>query len=225
MCEVWVNNIKEACIAAGVPYSNKQRPKSDEEIIDYAKDLYNEYGCVTFKLIRLRYSDCTIFSKFGSLKGLCEAADIPFSSDESSLMQIVKKQLLALGYENFATEVRFPWLKYKQTMFLDIYFPELKLGIEVDGRQHSEFVPHFHSTLEGFEIQRNRDNMKNILCKEHGVRLVRLNEDEIFDFEVIEKKITDALKEEVSVDPGRYYVHGDIYWLFFLGEGMIGKIW
>ncbi len=48
------------------------------------------------------------------------------------------------------------------------------LAFEVDGAQHSTFVPHFHQNREGFEKAVKRDRLKDKLCREAGIMLIRI---------------------------------------------------
>lgn len=57
-------------------------------------------------------------------------------------------------------------------MEIDLYNDELKLGIEFNGRQHYEFVPHFHKNKQSFQDQILRDALKERKCKENGIRLI-----------------------------------------------------
>ena len=57
---------------------------------------------------------------------------------------------------------------------LDCFNEELKLAVEYDGAQHYKFIPHFHKTHEGFMNQRYRDYMKEQMCKENNIRLIRV---------------------------------------------------
>lgn len=57
---------------------------------------------------------------------------------------------------------------------LDCFNEELKLAVEYDGAQHYKFIPHFHKTYEGFMNQRYRDYMKEQMCKDNHIRLIRV---------------------------------------------------
>ena len=57
---------------------------------------------------------------------------------------------------------------------LDIYVPELKLAVEVDGENHSKYLAWFHKTHENFEKQQKSDILKTALCKKNGVKLIRV---------------------------------------------------
>lgn len=62
---------------------------------------------------------------------------------------------------------------------VDYLIRELSVCIEVDGLQHSQFVPHFHGDKDGFRNSKKRDNKKHVLLEAEGLKLVRLSEDQI----------------------------------------------
>jgi len=72
--------------------------------------------------------------------------------------------------------VRPPWLKNPSTgrcLELDMYNEELGIAIEYNGRQHYEYVPHFHRGGRGDLIKQvERDNLKLDLCDKVGVRVI-----------------------------------------------------
>lgn len=61
---------------------------------------------------------------------------------------------------------------------LDFYISSLSLGIEYDGQQHYEPVRFGGMTtkqaIENFKAQQRRDKKKEGICKEKGIRLIRL---------------------------------------------------
>lgn len=69
------------------------------------------------------------------------------------------------------------WLKTKEntSLELDIYNEELKIAIEYDGLQHSKFIKHFHKTEENFIKRQEYDKLKDTLCKENNVLLIRIS--------------------------------------------------
>lgn len=69
---------------------------------------------------------------------------------------------------------------------LDFFVPRLKLAFEVDGRQHSTFVPYMHGTLAGFEGQKIRDKMKEEWCHLNHIKLIRIPDDDVDDFDILE---------------------------------------
>lgn len=57
---------------------------------------------------------------------------------------------------------------------LDCYEPSLKLGVEYDGAQHYKYIPFFHRNKEAFRNQQYRDEIKQMLCKQNNVNLIRV---------------------------------------------------
>jgi hypothetical protein len=57
---------------------------------------------------------------------------------------------------------------------IDMYNPELKLCLEMNGRQHYEYVPYFHPNKEAFLNQRYRDEMKKTKCRENGLNIIEV---------------------------------------------------
>jgi len=57
---------------------------------------------------------------------------------------------------------------------IDCYNPELRLGVEYNGRQHYAYVPYFHKNKEAFYNQKYRDEMKRTKCREAGITLIEV---------------------------------------------------
>ena len=57
---------------------------------------------------------------------------------------------------------------------IDCFDSELGIGIEYDGEAHYKYIPFFHKNKEAFYNQQYRDYMKNTLCKENGIILIRV---------------------------------------------------
>lgn len=65
-----------------------------------------------------------------------------------------------------------------------MFLPELKLGIEFQGAQHSEPFEHFGGE-DHLRRTQKRDRRKVALCKESGVRLVEIKEgEELTDYNI-----------------------------------------
>lgn len=88
-------------------------------------------------------------------------------------------------------KVRPKWLvnpTTKRCLELDMYAEDIKLAFEVDGAQHDVYTPHFHSvhirwndisceqkgSMDHFKYRRLLDQLKNELCRERGVLLLRI---------------------------------------------------
>lgn len=81
-----------------------------------------------------------------------------------------------------------------KNLYFDIFLPRLKIAIEADGRQHVEFVQHFHGDASGFQESKNNDNIKNSYCELNNITLVRILYNEELTKELIQDKIIKGLK-------------------------------
>lgn len=59
-----------------------------------------------------------------------------------------------------------------QNLELDCYNENLGLAVEYNGKQHYEYVPYFHKNKEAFLNTKQRDFIKQKLCKEAGIKLI-----------------------------------------------------
>lgn len=92
------------------------------------------------------------------------------NSDNKSKMEENIHILLEQHNIKHERQKTFQWLKYKRNLFLDFYIPYKKIGIEVQGEQHFVPVQRFGGE-EFFKQQQERDKIKEILCKQHNVKL------------------------------------------------------
>lgn len=90
------------------------------------------------------------------------------------------------------------------SLFVDIYISVYHLGLEYHGRQHFEFVEHYHKNLDGFKHSQERDEQKKELCRQRGITLVVFTyQDELTNnlvYERIMKALEDQDGEAVSGD-------------------------
>jgi hypothetical protein len=73
-------------------------------------------------------------------------------------------------------------------MTLDLYNANKRVAIEVQGRQHQEFVKHFHGDLLNFGHQLRRDAEKERFCELNNIALIS-----IFDEKEISKEFFESL--------------------------------
>ncbi len=95
----------------------------------------------------------------------------------------------------------FEWyVNYKgQRLFFDVFIKDLGILIETQGRQHFEFVKHFHGSMEGFLEQKKRDNLKIEYIEENEkLCLVRFNYDDRISRALVLERIHEALDSEVG---------------------------
>jgi len=65
--------------------------------------------------------------------------------------------------------------KTTRVMPFDFYIPSKKLVIEYQGRQHFEFVSHFHKTKADFVQSKKRDELKRAWCIANKIRLLEIS--------------------------------------------------
>ena len=72
------------------------------------------------------------------------------------------------------------YINYRnQKLYLDIWVPQLSLAIEVHGRQHDEFVGHFHGSASSYRAAKRRDSLKEEWAGEQDITYVVLREHEL----------------------------------------------
>lgn len=54
-----------------------------------------------------------------------------------------------------------------------------RLVLECDGRQHTSFVPHFHTNRANFQAQVRRDFQKDDLAERNGFTMIRIRPDNL----------------------------------------------
>ena len=63
-------------------------------------------------------------------------------------------------------------------LFFDFYIKEMGILIEAQGRQHEEFIKHFHGDAGGFLAAKQRDNLKIEYCEKKALVLITFDEKE-----------------------------------------------
>lgn len=168
-----------------------------------------------------------LFQDTGNLKDFAEAYQLPLASvsqkvrelgldwvnergpkvsrGQASLMKIMQKLLPG---EKIRTEE-----PIGERLRLDIYCPAYKLAAEYHGRQHFEFVEHFHGDIQGFWESQKRDLRKIEICRDLGIGLIvfryndDLSEDTVFSrlLDGIRNTPTIAKKEKKTLKGDPYY--------------------
>ncbi len=85
-----------------------------------------------------------------------------------------------LGKNNQPLRFDFAIFSYNKLQFL----------IEVEGRQHYEFVKRFHKTYSGFLQYKERDRVKNSYCLKNKIPLLRIPYWDINDNLTLQKILT-----------------------------------
>ncbi len=80
-----------------------------------------------------------------------------------------------------------------QRLELDIWIPDIQLGIEYQGEQHYQAIDHWGGD-DGLKKRQENDKKKKILCKQVGYTLVEFYYSEKLSEEAIRKKLSRYLK-------------------------------
>jgi len=78
---------------------------------------------------------------------------------------------------------------------LDCFNERLGLAVEYDREQHMKYIPFFHKNKEAFLNQKYRDELKNRMCKDNDIILIRV------PYTVKTENIESYLRKELS----KYY--------------------
>ncbi|MEF8847392.1 MAG: hypothetical protein V5A57_03130 [Candidatus Paceibacterota bacterium] len=119
-----------------------------------------------------------------------EKADIPKVGkgwvSETVLKNIISKLLQPTGYK-VKQHAHPDWLKGQH---LDVYLPDLDLGIEYMGKQHYQPVEHFGGE-ENLKENKKRDKKKKEKCDKNGVQLIYFRYDEPLEPEFVAEKLSE----------------------------------
>lgn len=105
-----------------------------------------------------------------------------FGKKESNVRKIMNEMFPGAEFKSCLPR----WLrnpKTKRLLQLDCYSERLQIAVELDGPFHHVFMEHYHKTLERFRDLQFRDRLKERLCLEHGVKLIRVP-DSVPDLEI-----------------------------------------
>lgn len=111
---------------------------------------------------------------------------INWGTDSRSKFQTqVKKFLKNYWLHNVVFE-EFPIVCTR--LSLDFYNANKKIAIEVQGRQHTNYIKFFHQTRANFLSQLKRDEKKEKFCELNGITLVTIYEKDDINKELFENQ-------------------------------------
>ena len=155
---------------------------TDEEYKTYLTNIYNKYGFISVSLINNEPEPNRIpfnrFNKhFGSLANACAYFNIPYiaPAHTTKLYLEVKTKVLQILPTYFIEEKRWPWLKYKALLQVDMYSPLLNLAIEADGDQHYKKFSRYFKTEQEWIDATTKDKIKDEELPKHGIDLIRFH--------------------------------------------------
>lgn len=89
------------------------------------------------------------------------------------------KEVLPL--ERVYEEIKLPGSKRggrDKDLYFDFFIPNLRIAVEVDGKQHEAFNTFFFDTKKDFVLSTIRDVRKEEWCELNNIKLIRLSHNE-----------------------------------------------
>ena len=119
---------------------------------------------------------------------LMETGDIESRWKSEFQLYLTVKEI----YPKTIFQYRADWLGYQS---LDIYIPNLKIGIEYQGIQHFESVDFFGGE-ESLKYRKELDDKKRELCKNNNITLIEWLYDEPINETLVQEKIDKAIRKK-----------------------------
>jgi very-short-patch-repair endonuclease len=123
-------------------------------------------------------------NKLYAFQGLADKIVLPKQKEKKrqlsshSKMEEKCRVILEKIYHKKFPSVRPKFLKNPatgQNLELDCYNDQLKIALEYDGKQHSEYNPFFHRNgPKEFLYQAKKDEYKDLIVKREGITLIRV---------------------------------------------------
>jgi hypothetical protein len=156
------------------------------ELTGFSKDVMNDNNWIiytylnmmveqgilsTYEEDRHRYYDCIenkLYKSFPFIENSHKSA--------SKLEAKFANFLIESGYE-FEQQCIIPGCKYKRNLPFDFKIKTTNgddVYVEINGRQHYEFIPFMHDIPDNFILQLKRDNIKHNFCKENDIPLIEI---------------------------------------------------
>ena len=103
---------------------------------------------------------------------------IEWDSESRSKIQFKAKQFLKNYWEKHIVFEEFPVAGTR--LKFDFYNANKRVAVEIQGAQHTKYVPFFHGRKSNFIRQIRRDQQKIDFCKLNNIKLIEVfNESEI----------------------------------------------
>ena len=189
---------KQGCPICGKEKSIEARKLTNEEFLERASKRHKDISNYSFEKTDVTHPNdngkiCITCKKHGDFWMLasnfihgqgCPTCQI--NRLEGSVRGLLEENKIPYEYQK-----RFDFLG-KQS--LDFYLPNQNLSIECQGRQHFEPIDHYGG-LQGYLVQKERDERKLTLCKENGIDILFYsNIDYDFPYDVI-RSLDELLKK------------------------------
>lgn len=111
------------------------------------------------------------WNNFQQGKG-CRFCNANRSKGEEKISEILSKYNIM-----FETQKAFPGCVYKRELKFDFYIPHIKMAIEYDGEFHYKPIKMSANSdeIDAFETVKKRDSIKDVFCKTHDIKLLRIS--------------------------------------------------
>jgi ribosomal protein L37E len=192
-------HLKSGCSKCGYENVSTLRRYSLEQFIERAKLLHGDqydYSKVKYKNSRnLILIICPVHGEFKQKAGSHLMGYGCKSCCESKGEKLIRV-LLETHKIDFIREKVFEGCVSKISLPFDFYLPKFDMIIEFDGIQH--FKPmDFFGGQKSFELNKTRDQIKNVWCENNNIKLIRISYKEM-------NKIEEILKKELNLyDKGK----------------------
>jgi hypothetical protein len=147
-------------------------------------DMAVRVGKFGYELVDIEYGEktmCIIKCKQGHvckryIGDIEEGLKCPDCIGSNLLSESICRKYLEYLFDMPFKKTKISWLINDEgnAMEMDGYNEALNLAFEYDGILHVKFVPYFHKTIERFEKYQKDDQVKNRLCAENNVILIRI---------------------------------------------------
>ncbi len=150
---------------------------------DYYKEEVEKYNFILLNIIRytsietsleLKCSQSHVFTK--TLYEVQQGRSCPDCVTTHTLSESICRKYMEYLFNLPFKKKRFDWLVNNEgnQLELDGYNPELNIAFEYDGKQHFEFIFFFHRTEENFNKRQGDDKIKDKLCIDNNIKLIRI---------------------------------------------------
>lgn len=191
-------NFTNMMLAAGYIPSDIAKKMTDEQLLEKAKELYEEHGYLNSSIFDCysHISRQTYLSRFGTISAIYEKLGI--NPERNSNMCLRRASFYIGAAAQFFNETPVPewttdWLVNPEKnchLYVDGYFPKRNVAIEYDGEQHFRYVPFLHGHDESkFKRQQKLDRHKNNLLKKNGITVIRFKFNDPMDINFIADKL------------------------------------
>ena len=100
--------------------------------------------------------------------------------DSKSIVQFKLGECIQKAYPHYIILEEFPISVFGgRTLYLDFFIPEKRMAFECHGRQHYEFVKHYHGNIDGWVNSQNNDMQKKEWCIRNSIKLIAVRDTDV----------------------------------------------